>query len=359
MAPMILKRLLIAAALALFGVPCWAIYGVRISDLDKTPAPPNPIRVWGRVVSESPVKISDGQRQIELAAISAKVGDYLTITGDWNGSVLTVAAANLVSSTTVPCEMIWIPAGSFQMGNDGSEAYSSPDERPLHAVYLSGFWIGKYEITRAQYRPFVNRGYSNASYWSADGLAWLAIGYTQPWYWDAVANWSYPPGPFTQTDAHPVVGMTYYEAEAFCRWAGGHLPSEAQWEKAARWTGNHANVYPWGDTWDEQKCNSWTDTAFDGWQTAPIGSYPSNISPYGCRDMAGNVWEWCADWYDSGYYSRPPAGGWTDPINATPYACHICRGGSFGSTAEGNRCSHRWGTSPETHHCALGIRLAR
>lgn len=139
------------------------------------------------------------------------------------------------SGGVYPGEMIYIPAGSFLMGNSGNEPNIYDRELPQHSVYLPGYWIGKYEVTRGEYAQFMNAGgYSTPSYWSSDGWIWkTSYGISAPLYWPAEVCWYYP-CPFTQTDSHPVVGVSYYEAEAFCNWAGGHLPTEAQWEKAAR-----------------------------------------------------------------------------------------------------------------------------
>jgi formylglycine-generating enzyme required for sulfatase activity len=227
-----------------------------------------------------------------------------------------------------PGEMIYIPAGDFQMGNNG-EDYGNPDEFPQHSVYLSEYWIGKYEVTRGEYRQFMNAGgYLNSAYWSADGWNWkVAVGRTEPNFWATQQNWS-GSEPFTQSDNYPVVGVIYYEAEAYCNWAGGHLPTEAQWEKAARWNpvSSHPNVYPWGDTWDQQRCNNENDSLYPGNQTAPVGSYASGASPYGCMDMAGNVWEWCKDWYDESYYSTSPA---SDPPGPSSGSYRVLRGGAW------------------------------
>jgi len=191
-----------------------------------------------------------------------------------------------------PGEMIYIPAGSFLMGNSGvgdDAAYHYFDEFPQHYVSLSAYYIGKYDVTRGEYRAFMTAtGRAQPAYW-AD---------VQDWY-DGCGHCSYA---FTQTDSYPVVGVTWYDAEAFCNWAGGHLPTEAQWEKAARWTGSHPNVYPWGDTWNEEYCNNIGDSNPAGggylkWQTSPVCSYHSGASPYGCMDMAGNVWQWVQDWW--------------------------------------------------------------
>jgi gamma-glutamyl hercynylcysteine S-oxide synthase len=225
-------------------------------------------------------------------------------------------------------EMVPIPGGSFLMGNTqvGDDAAQPlPEELPQHAVRLPAYSIGRYEVTRGEYRAFMEAGgYTNDAYWSAAGWTWrVATGRTQPDYWAEKQNWG--TGEFTQTDRHPVVGVSYYEAEAFCTWAGGHLPTQAQWEKAARWTGRAANVYPWGNTWDVEKCNNYMDHnpagGYGMYRTTPVGSYPAGVSPYGCYDMAGNVQEWCQD----GYASYP---GSTRPFDyARMY--RVLRGGSW------------------------------
>jgi len=261
-----------------------------------------------------------------------------------------------------PCEMISIPAGSFLMGNSGvgnDASYVNSAELPQHAVSLSGYYIGKYEVTRGEYQAFMTAGgYSNSVYWSSAGWSWkVSNSRTQPSYWAAVQNWGSPPGSFTQTNNHPVVGVSYYEAEAFCNWAGGHLATEAQWEKAARWTGSHPNVYPWGDTWDVQKCNNWSDSLYPGYQTAPVGSYSSYGSPSGCQDMAGNVWEWCKEWYGSTYYSTSPA---SDPQGPASGSSRVLRGGGWdGGGGSLNRCASRSGRYPISCSSLVGFRLAR
>ena len=209
--------------------------------------------------------------------------------------------------------MVSISAGSFQMGNNGAEPDSSPDELPQHSVYLSAYSIGKYEVTRGEYRAFLT-----------------ATGRAVPYYWAETQTWK-TGQTFTQTETHPVVGVTYDDAEAYCAWAGGRLPTEAEWEKAARWTGSYPNVYPWGNIWDVEKCNNWDDTNSAGggyrrYQTAPVGSYPSGASPYGCQDMAGNVWEWCKDWYSDTYYSQSPS---SNPQGPTSGTSRVLRGGSW------------------------------
>ncbi len=259
-------------------------------------------------------------------------------------------------------EMINIPAGSFLMGNSGvgdDALWVNYDELPQHSVYLSEYWIGKYEVTRGEYRQFMNAGgYLNSAYWSADGWNWkVDAGRTEPDYWDAQQNWMNA-GPFTQSDYYPVVGVSYYEAEAFCNWAGGHLPTEAQWEKAARWNpvSSHPNVYPWGDTWDQQRCNNENDSLYPGYQTAPVGSYASGASPYGCMDMAGNMWEWCKDWYDDSYYSTSPA---SDPPGPSSGSYPIMRGGCWYDSGNSFRAAFRNYGFPDYADSDFGFRLAR
>jgi len=210
------------------------------------------------------------------------------------------------SGGVYPGQMVYIPAGSFLMGNNGHEPYSRSEELPQYSVYLSGYWIGKYEVTRGEYRKFMDAGgYSNPAYWSSDGWYYRNYyGCTQPRCWAAQQDWE--TGTFTQTDNHPVVGVSWYEAEAYCSWAGVRLTTEAEWEKAARWVAatSHPNVYPWGDDGAVEKCNNRWDTnpaggGYEKYQTAAVGSYPAGASPYGCQDMAGNAWEWVQDWFKS------------------------------------------------------------
>jgi formylglycine-generating enzyme required for sulfatase activity len=257
-------------------------------------------------------------------------------------------------------KMIYIPAGKFLMGNSkvGKDAdFRSPRELPQHWVTLSGYWIGKYEVTRGEYRQFMKAGgYTNSAYWSTAGWSWKGkVRRTQPSYWAASQTWGSTT--FTQTDSHPVVGVNYYEAEAFCKWAGGHLPTEAQWEKAARWNPvtSHPNVYPWGDTWDKQKCNNLYDSLYPSDQTAPVGSYASGASPYGCMDMAGNVWEWCKGGYS--YYRASPS---NDPPGPSSGSYRVLRGGGW-SYNYGNysRAAYRYSYFPDSADYYLGFRLSR
>lgn len=360
-------------AVSVLGSTAWAVYGVRISDLGNSPQPPNPIRVWGKVTSESPLRLSDGRDEITVIGLTAVLGDYLVVTGDWNGGVLTVSgdiSQGLVRRYVGPAsvEMIYIPAGSFLMGNSGigNDLYYDQlgrceSEKPQHSIYLSGYYIGKYEVTRGEYRAFMNAGgYSNSSYWSAEGWNWrVNNSRTEPYCWAANQDWG--SGTFTQTDSHPVVGVCYYEAEAFCNWAGGHLPTEAQWERAARWTGSHPNVYPWGDTWNQEYCNNYYDSnpaggGYQGYQTAPVGSYPSGASPCGCQDMAGNVWEWCRDWYSSSYYSQSPS---SDPQGPTSGSSRVLRGGGWDLDDYHSRCAGRYYDLPYDFWYDFGFRMAR
>lgn len=338
----------------------WPPYGVRMGDLGHLPELAGPVRIWGRVTSEAPLRISDGGGEVAVTGMTANLDDFLIVTGDWTGTALNVTAA-YGAFGPANAEMIYIPAGSFLMGNNGSEPYSFSDELPQHSVDLAGYWIGKYEVTRGQYAQFMAaEGYSNPAYWSSAGWTWkVNSGRTKPFQWDNPVFWGNPPGSWNQTDKHPVVGVTYHEAEAFCNWAGGHLPTEAQWEKAARWTGSYPNVYPWGNTWDAERCNNTEDHnpaggGYQYYQTAPVGSYSSGVSPYRLHDMAGNVWEWVQDWYKS----YP---GSSSPFDYTG-TYRAMRGGGFTDYATicFHRCAWRGYYDPSSSYYHYGgLRLAR
>jgi len=170
--------------------------------------------------------------------------------------------------------LLRIPAGEFRMGDDDQK------DNPRHGVYLDGFWIYKTPVTVAQFMRFCG-----------------ATGHAAP----DPPNWGW-------RDDHPVVNVSWADAVAYAAWAGAALPTEAQWEKAAR--GADGRFYPWGNGWDAARCAHSVGTARTG--TAPVGTFHAGASPYGVLDMSGNVWEWCADWYDAGTMraaaGRNPAG---------------------------------------------------
>jgi formylglycine-generating enzyme required for sulfatase activity len=368
---------LVASAITLvtLAVPAGAVYGVRIGDLEYDPLPANPIKVWGTVTAVDPVRMSDGKQEIGAGGIAADIGDFLIVTGDWDGFTLTPNGPVEALIGPAQIRVVYIPAGSFLMGNNGHEPYTNPDELPQHSVYLSGYWIGKYEVTRGEYHQFMQAGgYTNPAYWSSAGWSWrVSHSRTEPHCWPALTCFHHGPTgcdkttcsyAFTQTESHPVVGVSYYESEAFCNWAGGHLATEAQWEKAARWNGSAAppyqpRTYPWGDTWDAEKCNTYYDHnpaggGYARYQTAPVGSYPTGMSPYGLHDMAGNAWEWVQDWYTS----YP---GSSSPFDYTG-SYRVIRGGSWGNYYVTNyRCASRdYYLHPSSYQWSnLGFRLAR
>jgi formylglycine-generating enzyme required for sulfatase activity len=250
--------------------------------------------------------------------------------------------------------MVYVPGGTFPMGSDdadldyalqlcneyrdGCEWAWFEDEQPLHDVTLDGFWIDQTEVTDAQYARCVAHGDCEESQ-SAD---------------DAGLN----------GDDHPVVGVSWHDAAAYCEWAGARLPTEAEWEYAAR--GEKGSIFPWGDTFDGTRLNfcdancrlDWADeTVDDGYsRTAPIGSYPSGASWCGALDMAGNVWEWVAHCYESDYYARSPS---ESPVSPEEGDSKVMRGGSWFIYPPNVRSANRnWGIPDLTAYDG-GFRCAR
>lgn len=307
-------------------------------------------------------------------------------------------------------DMVHIIGGTFFMGNEGDNA--PIDETPRHRVTISSFWMDKHEVTNAQFRKFVEAtGYVTTAEKKPD---WnelkkqLAPGTPQPpdsvllpaalvfsppayrvnlndymawWQWVPGADWKHPDGPQSNIagkDNYPVTQVSWDDATAYCRWIGKRLPTEAEWEYAAH-GGLTDNTYPWGnERIDENKpkANSW-DGSFpnenkkrDGFiGLAPVGSYPSN--GYQLYDMAGNVWEWCADWYRDDYYRAVQANGDVkDPKGPgdsydpdEPYAPKkVTRGGSFmcnESYCSGYRISRRMKSTHDSGMSNLGFRCVR
>jgi sulfatase modifying factor 1 len=231
--------------------------------------------------------------------------------------------------------MVLIPAGEFQMGSNGGE----DDEKPVHMVYLDAFYIDKYEVTNAQYKKFID-----------------TTGHKEPLSWNA--------------SNQPVWGVGWHDAVAYAEWAGKRLPTEAEWEKAARGGLVGGNNYVWGDEWppptkagnfaDESLKNmykSWIIIAGydDGYAyTAPVGSF--NPNGYGLYDMAGNVLEWCADWYDNNYYNSSEQ----NPTGPSTGNLRVLRGGSWGDSSAANlRVARRRYNALDPTTISVGFRCVK
>ena len=211
-------------------------------------------------------------------------------------------------------EMVLIPAGEFLMGSDPQkDKYAEDNEQPQHTLYLPDYYLAKTPVTNAQYAAFVQ-----------------ATGHDQPRHWAS----GKPPG---GKEEHPVVYVSWHEAVTYCDWLSEvtgkpyHLPSEAEWEKAAR--GSDGRIYPWGNRWDAKRCNKEEGGKGD---TTPVGAYPKGASPYGLLDMAGNVWEWTRSITKK--YPYDPEDGREDLESAGP---RVLRGGAFLNYEWFVRCAYR------------------
>lgn len=223
-------------------------------------------------------------------------------------------------------QMVYVPPGDFMMGSSKDQGYN--DERPQHAANLSAYWIDKTEVTAAQYQRCVEAGACSAP-GAGDYCTFGVAG----------------------RENHPINCVDWNQAAAYCSWAGKRLPTEAEWEKAAR--GTDGRVYPWGDTWDASKLNS--AEGGPGTTTA-VGTYPAGASPYGALDMAGNVWEWIADWYDPIYYAQSPRQNPTGPASKDS---RIMRGGSWNNFASFARVAVRYPVAPDLQTTHRGFRCTR
>jgi formylglycine-generating enzyme required for sulfatase activity len=241
--------------------------------------------------------------------------------------------------------MILIPEGEFEMGSGFFESFvftngrlfTFPDQRPKHKVYLEAYWIDQTEVTVGMFKKFVTEtGHKTTAEREGWAKPWTAGPKEGEWPAVAGTDWLHPRGPGSTAEGdHPVVQVSWEDAAAYCRWVGGRLPTEAEWEKAAR--GTDGRRFPWGDKFNGRLLNycdsgcpveRWRDEKYnDGYAyTAPVGSYPDGLSPYGVLDMAGNVWEWVYDWYDKGYYKDSP---YRNPMGPTSGSVKAQRGGSW------------------------------
>ena len=230
-------------------------------------------------------------------------------------------------STVDGMTMLYVPAGLFTMGTDSG----TNDERPVHTVTLDAFWIDKTEVTNAMYALCVKAGQCSA-----------------PSQKSSAKNPNYFGN--SQFDTYPAIYVTWENANAYCKWANRQLPTEAQWEKAAR--SDQKYVYPWGDTKPDQTKLNYSDHVGD---TTEVGKYPSGASIYGAMDMTGNVWEWLNDWYDESYYGRSPA---QNPTGPTSGQYRILRGGAWGNYDFDVRTSNRSKLEPTNFNDIIGFRCA-
>lgn len=311
-----------------------------------------------------------------------------------------------------PVGMAWIPGGEFVMGSDHEIAY--PNERPAHRVAVDGFWMDVRHVTNDEFARFVEEtGYVTTAErppdWEAIRVqlppgtprppdevlvpgAMVFVGTNEPiplhdasrwWRYVPEASWRHPEGPGSDIEErgnHPVVQVSYDDALAYARWAGKRLPTEAEWEFAAR-GGIQRGIYPWGDEMEpggERRANTWDPSegvfpvvhraqGING--TKPSGSYPPN--GYGLYDMAGNAWQWVADWYRADAYARYPEGVTRNPQGPSesfdPAMAHaprapqrVIRGGSYLCSPEyclSFRTSARRGSDPANGMSHIGFRL--
>lgn len=282
---------------------------------------------------------------------------------------------------------VYVAAGPFKMGSSEQqiriaeglcqryaiEPQKCPgqfrNEAGQNTVYVDGFWIMQTEVTNQQYGAFMNDGgYTQRQYWSDDGWIWrTAQNVGEPRYW---GDTNYRGG------NKPVVGVSWYEAEAYTRWLSAktgrefRLPTEAEWEKAAR--GTDGRVYPWGDNWDNSraerlnycdaqccthnsaKCRIKDDVSDGNIWPAPVEHYIKGASPYGARNMAGNVAEWVADWYGEDYYATLPG---PNPTGPTDGELRVVRGGSWLNFADYVRTTFRGRDYPYVQYNSLGFRV--
>jgi formylglycine-generating enzyme required for sulfatase activity len=227
--------------------------------------------------------------------------------------------------------MVYVPEGSFFMGREGGISV----ETPVHEVSQDAFWIDGTEVTNAQYALCLDDGNCELSEYADDSD--------------------------TNGDPYPVVGVSWFDAQAYCEWAGARLPTEAEWEYAAR--GPEGPVYPWGDSFNGENANSCDvlctsnrrdERIDDGYRfSAPAGNYPAGESWVGALDMSGNVSEWVQDWYDGAYYSNSPA---SSPQGPDSGEVKVVRGGSWGNTVSELRGTTRLSVNPDDRVNNIGFR---
>jgi formylglycine-generating enzyme required for sulfatase activity len=295
------------------------------------------------VDSASPSAVTSGSPSSEPAASSAAPSTPASASID--------PSAGKQRTDDHGIAQVWVPAGTFLMGTDETDpsgelappAWAKAElvsERPQHEVSLSsGYWIDTTEVTNEAFQAFVDDGgYQEQGLWSDEGWEWLAGR-------DATAL---PAACIDAKPDDPRVCITWFEAEAYATWRGGALPTEAQWEFAAR--GPSSSIFPWGEDWDATKAN-----VVDGSALTPAGSLPAGASWVGALDMAGNAMEWVADWFSISYYKQEVR---DDPTGPDFGSKKVEKGGWWGADPYVARSAYRHFEDPPTyqdHH--IGVRI--
>lgn len=262
---------------------------------------------------------------IQQPTVSSTVKDQTTPT---NTGTLEPTIPSLKAGIKIDTAMlIFIPAGSFTMGSDpNTDPYYWGAEAPPHEVYLDGYWIMQTEVTNSMYQEYVMQKACPlpANY----GSRTRRIYYGNSEFAD-----------------YPVIFVSYVHASSFCLWAGGRLPTEAQWEKAAR--SDDGRLFPWGN---QDPTEEHMNLSFD--DTLAVGKYPDGASPYGLLDMAGNVWEWTFDWFGASYYNVSQK---ENPLGPASGETRVIRGGSYGKAPGGVRVVVRTSLKPDETLDTLGF----
>jgi formylglycine-generating enzyme required for sulfatase activity len=312
------------------------------------------VRLAGQTLkqrAEATAQVAETLAAQVLETATAQAGGALTrmpTSAAQAGGTPTRVPASVLPTPTSPLEivtmtrevdgavMVYVPEGKFTMGSPEGEGYD--DEYPQHMYYLDAFWIDQTEVTNAQYRQCVEAGACELLEKCSDD-------------------------PNYGADDHPVVCVSWDQAMTYAEWVGGRLPTEAEWEKAAR--GADGRKYPWGDEFDGSRLNfcdksclrRWRDDSVDdGYEhTAPVGIYPAGASPYGALDMAGNVYEWTHSAYKEYPYDSEDG---REEVSAEEVVRRAVRGGSFDEDNESVRCTSRFSYYPfQPHYRNIGFRV--
>jgi formylglycine-generating enzyme required for sulfatase activity len=331
-----------------------------------------------QVLTEAP-DLFDGEVEASLSTVTdesaiyygqiqnsklAPIGDYpllVTVKDKETDPNLGPVAAYQVITAHVTLTGVWIrelvliPAGEFIMGGDPDfdpQVNPTVGETPQHVHPTGEYWIGRFEISSEEYAAFMaDGGYFEPAYWSSEGWDWrLANDIVAPLGWNEWPEKTSHNG--IAFPDYPTYHLAWFEAEAFCNWAGGRLPTEAEWEKAAR--GTDGRIWPWGNEWDGTKCQE------HQFKPAPVGAHsPEGDSPYGVADTIGNAQEWCSDWMNYNAYDEYALGNFSPPSEPTYDGNRVIRGGTWCDNYAGGdlRTSARRGLPQDTQTSTGTIRI--